>query len=51
MSSPEEQSICVIGGTRAMTSADPKRASLASRALPLWRSRSTFTEWMGASSP
>ena len=40
-----------IKGTRAMTSADAMRALLASRVLPVWKSRSTCTEWMGAPFP
>jgi hypothetical protein len=40
-----------IRGTRAMTSADAMRALLASRVLPVWKGRSTRTEWMGAPFP
>ena len=40
-----------IRGMKAMTLADAMRASLASRVLPVWKSRSTLSEWMGAPFP
>ncbi len=40
-----------IRGTRAMTPADAMRPLLATRVLPVWKSRSTRTEWMGIPSP
>jgi hypothetical protein len=40
-----------IGGSRAVTPTDATKMEFALRALPLWRGRSTLTEWMGVPSP